>query len=510
MFSNVFRTLCCAAAVLCVATGLIFGAEEPDSDEPRRARDVETLGEQVTQERVSTREQVSSAVSTRVSTRTPGPIGSLTRKAGVEYRVTGVQYEERPWWRRDWFEVRMSGEGSFARSLSPSNRFSAHRGAGYRLTPSFEITPPEPLLRYESGPWSFQGGASLSAFYSDNLFLEEDDAESDIVKLGRPRVGLRWTRSNLSAGVQYSSSFRHSRFENMRFDNHQVAFTSNFRIRESLSGVVRNVSGWRTVLPAGEGEDAPRFFDNATVVGLGYQPWEDWRVDLGYDRYTARFNDSEEDDTTVNGFEVTANRRVAPAIWGFGHFRYEVTENTDLRPLGNAVNTDNDTYYASLGARFDPLTPIVGVFHAGWTQKVFDDDRLDDEGTIFIDGRLSYAPRDWLRFYWTASRRLFETSVVSLNAPDGPVYTRTSTSAGATVDVAERWGVGAKAFYVLDEYTGPTDRDDDLYGGRLSLHYRLNTWATAVVSYQYQQNDSSVDGEGFTENFVSGGFDFSF
>jgi hypothetical protein len=321
---------------------------------------------------------------------------------------------------------------------------------------------------------------------------------------------MEWSNPNYSFGVHYSGSFRHSRFSNMRLDNHQVGFTSNFRIRESLTGQVMNTSGWRTVLPADEDLDGERFFDNMTKIGLGYRPWQDWELNFGYDRYAARFNDAEEADVTVNAFDVTANRRVAPAIWGFGHFRYEDVENTDTRPVGATVNTDNDTYYISAGARFDPITPFVGIMHVGVTRKIFDGSGLEDKTLLFLDGRLSYAPRDWMRLYWTIGHRLHETSVVSLNVPDGAVFERFTTAGGATFEFADRWGVGGKAFYITDDYSGPTNRGDELFGGRLSLHYRINTWATAVLSYQYQRNDSNVDNEGFTENYVSGGLDVSF
>ena len=403
----------------------------------------------------------------------------------------------------------MSGQGSFARSFSPGNRFSAHRGAGYRLTPGFEITPPEPLLRYESGPWSFFGGASVSAFYSDNVFLEEDDTESEIIRMGRPRVGFRWNQPNYSVGLAYSGTFRDSKFDNMRLDNHQVDFTTHFTIRRSLRGSFRSQWGWRQVLPVSEDAEAYRFSDNTAVLDLYYEPWEDWELACSLDRYDADVNVLE-DDVTVHGISITPHRRVAPALWALGHFRWEETNNTDINPVGEPINPDNYTYYASLGARFDPLTPLVGQFHAGITKKVFEGDVINDEETLFLDGRLSYAPRDWMRLYWTISQRLHETSVVAANVPDGAVYERFSTSGGFTIDVAERWGVGAKAFYIQDDYHGPTDREDALYGGRVSGNYTINSWLSLVLSYQYQRNDSNVDGAGFTENFFSGGVDVSF
>jgi len=471
------------------------------------ARDV-APGSRADVERLGTRQDSPKEPTGRIDAHVPTPVERETGRTKTEDRLAGASMEEPPWW-TDYFGLRMSASevaSVGAWQAHPSNRFAAHRGAGYRVVAPITLMPREPLLRYERGPWGVYGGASLTGYYTGNLFLSDTDEEGDFIAMISPQVGVDWSHPNFGVGLRYGTQLIRSRFNEFQRDNHQVGVDADWVIRSDLTARIENVYGWRTVAPPEKDIDFTRYFDNQTTLGLKYNPWIDWEMDLVYDRYQARFPDVPTDNLTINGGAATASRRVAPAVWAQGRLRYENTENHDE---GN-VNTDNDTYIASVGFRFEPLAPVTGNVHVGHIVKAYDAREIDDQSGIYLNGRITYSPREWIKIFWGGARSLYETSVTALNEPGGANYERTSTSAGARFDVADLWGIAVLGFYAKDDYTGPFGREDDLFGGRISLYRDISTWSRFVVAYQYQVNDSNLSGNDFAENYISVGLDVSF
>jgi len=397
------------------------------------------------------------------------------------------------------------------RSLAASSAFLAHRGAGARVaTFPTSLAPPQPLQRREYGPWAVAASLSVYEQFTDNVFLTPNNEQSEWTTVVGPSVGVEWSQPDFRLAMHYGGQYFYpDRFssENER-DDHQIILQGEWQLRRSLVARAEYVAGWRTVMAGFEGDKYTRYRDSVTAVGLNYSPWDDWRFDLGYDRYNAQFRENQTDDVTAHGFTAEASRRLFPAVWGQARLRYVNTENHDL----GVVDTDNDMYTASFGLKFDPLAPVTGTMHVGYTIKDFDSSLIDDQGTIYMEGGLTYEPRDWIHLFFTARSTVEDTSTVALNQPVPAVASlaRSGFSLGGRFDVTDRWGLSMLGFYAMDEYATPSDREDDLWGGTFSAYYKISEKARLTLRYQYQQNDSTQNASDFTENFVQLGVDVTF
>jgi len=407
----------------------------------------------------------------------------------------------------DTFRLAVSGT-AFDVGTPPYTRFIARRGAGARITTyPTTLAPRAPLVRHDYGPWSLSTGLSVSGHYTDNVFLTPSGEKSEWTTVITPRIGLEWSVPNFAAAVRYGAQFhRPDKFRENRREDHQVGLQAQWTVRNSLTARLENVYGWRTVAANFEGDEFTRYWDNQTVLGLTYNPWPDWEADLSYDRYQARFDEVTSDDVTINGFGCTLSRRVFPAVWGQARLHYALVANRDV----GGLNTDNDECTASLGFRFDPLAPVTGTVHVGYTQRDYESSQIGDKNGLFVNAGLTYSPRRWAHVFLTTARSIEETSVTALNQAAGSYnYERTSTSLGARFDVTDRWGFGLLGFYARDDYS-EANRQDDLYGGSVSLFYELSDRARLALRYQYQENDSDQNANDFTENFVNLGLEISF
>jgi len=401
------------------------------------------------------------------------------------------------------FEVRMP----------PSTRFYAHRGAGGRVASFRETLAPRPPIgvrRY--GPWRLVTSLTFSTRYSGNVFLTDQDQKSDLTVLISPMIGLEWSRTDFSAALRYSmTGYQPLEYdENERID-HQVGFEANWRIRNSLMARFEHIYGRRSVESSTEGVDANRYDDHETTVGLTYRPWEDWELGVKFMRYDAEFDDPADavDDVTTNGVEVRALRRVAPALWAMARLGYtDVDNKNDI-----TFSTDNQVIEGAVGLQFRPKHPdfpLMGTVEVGYAKKDFDTSGIPDSDGPILSAGLTYAFRDWVTFYLTGSRSIMETTRTSMTAPSGFSYFRTSAAFGTRLDLGEDWGAGAQVFWGNDDYNTPgPDREDDLYGGNISLYYRPFKWGQLVAIYQYQRNDSNVDANDFSESSLVLGAELS-
>mgnify|MGYP006279105363 CR=1 FL=1 len=415
---------------------------------------------------------------------------------------------------RENYGLRLEPDTFRVRTL-PSSRFSSHRGAGARIaTFPQALAPDAPVGAYEVGPWQILTNLRLAGRYSDNFFLNEDEEKNDWTLIAQPTVGVDWNRADFGAGLRWQPSFYYplEYDENERAD-HVVGFDANWEITKSVTAKFENVYGYRSVLSRTEDVDSNRFYDNETVVGLQYKPWQDWEMNLDYTRYEAWFRDPAEktDDVTENGLELRAARRLCPAFWGLGRVSYtDVNNHNDVM-----VDTDNEHVMGALGVQFRPRYPLTGTLELGYSQRDYDASAIDDNSGPFVSAGLNYKLREWINFYMTASQTVAESSATGRNLNSGFSYDRTSVAVGSRWDIDEEWGIGNQVFYGQDDYddsgaaTTGGDRKDHLWGGNLSLYYSPWEWGQFVATYQYQINISHAPGEDFEENSVLLGLELS-
>lgn len=106
---------------------------------------------------------------------------------------------------------------------------------------------------------------------------------------------------------------------------------------------------------------------------------------------------------------------------------------------------------------------------------------------------------DWyasqvLTFHLTASRTPNDTTLLGASTSD-------DRSVGGGLDYEFRRNIilQASGSYTDSKFTGIT-RDDQTTGAHVGLKYLLNRYMSATAAYDYQQRDSNLGGQNFTDN----------
>lgn len=181
------------------------------------------------------------------------------------------------------------------------------------------------------------------------------------------------------------------------------------------------------------------------------------------------------------------------------NYYYAITPKVDL----SAGLTHRETYvdggadskddYLNVGARGDFTSKLSGRFSVGYTQR--NPDLGSDESLFGMDFDLDYAlsPKTNLN--------LSLSNDFSSSAAGGTTYEVLSAGLTASTQVSAQLTLSSGVRYQQADYD--TGRSDDFITFNASGSYAFNKHISGVLSYSFQQNDSSAVGNSFTANVVS-------
>lgn len=324
--------------------------------------------------------------------------------------------------------------------------------------------------------------------YNDNLFLADNNADSDTIWRLTPGVNVLFGQNSLAQG-----SFTYN--EEFKF------YSDNSSIDTSLSDVKGALvyDNEKTKLDAKAGFqqlDQPtadargaglvkRDVINASVDGE-FNLTEKTSVKLGIayndtDYAAASFGDWEYFQIPVNYYY-----EVAPKLDASFGFSYK--DNT----IGNGA-PDTEEYYYNVGARGDLAPKLTGELTLGYKESK--PTIGDSESTFGIDSKFTYAYSEKTSIDANLSNGYGFSGV-------GEGYRTLSFGGGVTSSISEQLQLSARLSYTNNAYL-TTVQDDDLISASLSANYKYNEYLTLNGSYAYTDNASNKAGSDFTGNVLT-------
>lgn len=365
---------------------------------------------------------------------------------------------------------------------------------------------------------------SLGEYYTDNLFNDAVNKESDFVTVITPGIwfalpasrqmlmdvetlntapgGFELTRFDTEIprrmqayGLYRANINRHNDFSQENTVNHRGEGMLQYNLRGGLSLELLDIyEVEQDPYGTGSSQSLDEYKSNVVSVTGGYRITQKTRVradvywySLSYDANANRFRDRDD-----KGVSLFAFHQVLPKTSAFLEFEF-IDINYDRNFLGDS---QEQHYFAGLLLDATEKTKIRGKL--GYGVKSFSgtgatiDDSRDFIGEVKLD--YSFTPKTSLAL--TATRAISETDILGLSDVlthrVGIVYSQRITAKVRAI---------ADLDYLRNSYRGGDviigllagKRVDDYLGAGISLGFSLRDWLNLSAGYKYTERDSNFD-----------------
>lgn len=348
--------------------------------------------------------------------------------------------------------------------------------------------------------------------YNDNIFKANRNAKDDFITQISPSLNLRsdWNRHSLI----FDAKTDIGRYADSSADDYED-FDLRVRGRADATRALRFFGDLRHRLLHEErgGDDvasdaaAPVEYDRTNgEARVEYKPNRfGVRVGGTVDRYDYDDNRTIGGATTNNDdrdrFEWTTTLRAGYEIQdGYEAYVRARYNEKDYRSAvdDSGFNRDSDGYNLQAGLAVD-LTRLVRADVAlGWMSQSYADAQLKDVSGWSADTRISWDVTTLTTLRFLANRAINETTTADVS---GTLV----TNVGIGVDHEFLRNLTAKADlrYSTTDYQGdPAKREDDKLTFSAGVDYKLNRNFFGGVKYTYEDRDSNIDTNDYSNNIV--------
>ena len=310
--------------------------------------------------------------------------------------------------------------------------------------------------------------------------------------------------------LKYRGDFlSYSNSDNFKEDHHLGSLSFNGETAKG-SHLVAGISAQDTAIqPFSDQEQSKDYTFQHAYVDVLAKLGNVTEIGTQYSRQDREFDEQEffDDDFIRNtwDFNVLYTRS---SIWPLLiQYRYESQDNNDL----GTINSDFHTYTLFLGARWQSDKKFSGVFRVGYKKAEFDRPGADDYYGYAADTKITYAFSEFTKFIHTAQSSI--GSPTRSARESGEYYINKSIGLSITHRRWERITSQLDFLYNNRNYreiqSSDSVRNDDYYRVGLSISYSMRKWITFSIGYRYQDNNSDIDDEDYSENLVKIGIALS-
>lgn len=351
---------------------------------------------------------------------------------------------------------------------------------------------------------------SATARYDDNIFLSDDNEESDTIFIISPGLELNvGARENANINLFYrediysyqdnseldenlSNVFFESYWEQARLD---LRFDASFQeLMQATSDLVRQAAPdfneliLRDLFKANARGEYELSELTSASVGVGYS---------SLDFETRGYVDRDVVSVPVN-FYWAARPQLDLSVG----YRYRHTDNDAREPIlfanplifGPEQDVPNYTdHYFNVGARGEVAPKLVGEARAGYQLREVEDNSDRDSLSFGVDFSHFTTPNTTLLI---GLSRDFETG------GEGDSVTRTGGSLGARHTFSHLVSGSAGVNYYDRDYAG-SGRQDETLDLNVGVSYSPIVYVDLSANYTYRQNESNDDSLDFTNNIFS-------
>lgn len=350
--------------------------------------------------------------------------------------------------------------------------------------------------------------------YDDNVYQTPTDKTDTFKIIEELELGVTFDFQPTFITLRYRPSF--TWWDDREPDDtdlhHDLDFVLNHEFSPRLSAGVKN-----TLRLAELPEEIDRgtvlrerddYLYNVTDANIDYQLFPRTHAVVG-GRYTLlRYErdevaDSEDYDIWASG--LTLRHRITDLTQFMVDLRYEsISYEGDDR--------GSDSQYAGVGIEHVIGASFVGTLRAGYQNKDFNDEEIDNESQPYADATLTYIISPRTRASLGGGYSMFEADVYPFASQD-----RTILFASLAHDLTAKISIYFSASYQLSEYDQEqaiaTDveipesfgGDEEVAQGAVRVSYQINARNSIELNYQYMDLDSDLR-ENFDRNRASLGW----
>jgi hypothetical protein len=363
-----------------------------------------------------------------------------------------------------------------------------------------------------TGKLKFFPQLTVGVVSNDNIFLDENDEESDVIIHVIPRLMIDYSleeRGSIRLGYVGNFAF-YSDFSDNDWEKHDIGFQLDYNAPSGLFLDVKN-DYVNTSDPFGSqdeyalGQQKDRWY-NLFGVGLGYNHDDRLKI-VGYFNFNKQEYDDKDVDYSQNFDEtrygVGLEKRIAQKTWGFARYYYGERAYKNDSP-DETENSSNDADYSNdqvfLGLTWDAMSMITGELSFGYEWREYDNS-VDPGGKPYKDEDT-----------WLAATRInysLKPGVTDLHVNlERGTYNRGSNTSerydGTYFDVFLRHRFYSWYKLLVNFGIGNNDyndeRSDDDYRAGIGLEYLIHRRWTLGIGYDYYRRNSNEPGESWTNN----------
>ena len=352
---------------------------------------------------------------------------------------------------------------------------------------------------------------TVSESYSDNLYLVDRNETDDYITTITPEfvIDAAIVPRNYFSLKYRGDFFSYSDAENFREDHHLGSLSFNSKTAKG-SHFIAGISAQDTaVQPFSVEEKSKEYTQQNAYADILLSLGKVAEIGTEYSKNDREFDEQQfaDDDFKRDTWDLHvlyARSQVWPILL---QYRYINQNNNDL----DAINTDFQSHTVFLGGRWRPARKLSGALRVGYMWAQFDDSNAQEYDGYALDTDLNYAFSEITQFTLTAMRSIQQPTRSARESGDYFV----STSAGLTITHRrwERITTRLNMFYRETDYKevqiSGNVRQDDYYRAGLSIMYSMRSWLSISIGYRYQENNSNIVTEDYTENLVELGIALS-
>lgn len=353
------------------------------------------------------------------------------------------------------------------------------------------------------GPVRIHPQFSVEEIYTDNYFLEPSSNEKDNwITVLSPGITLQVPFKRHMLQLDYRADiFKHCDYSRYDTEDHNASGLFTFNFPWGLEIAIGDQFIKSATPPDFEGDTQDDYYYNEGMAEAAYTFADRYKVKLSYRNVFKDFWDwaDEVDNYVKNEVSTGIYYRFLPKTSVLVEYTYYRMDNEDR----GTPSTDNDNHHVWVGLEWEPGAKIKGGIKGGYILRRYDEFGKDED-SFGMRGDLTYFIGSFTTLNMVVTREIIQTSVTAEEGPYGTHYIRTGGTLSLSHQFPYRITATLGGFYYNDDYRErgvyTEHRDDDRYGGTVSLDYRFREWLGFKVTYRYIENESNFHREDYRAN----------
>jgi hypothetical protein len=349
----------------------------------------------------------------------------------------------------------------------------------------------------------------LNETYDSNINATSSGQHGDFITSIQPQVQLKsdWNQNALNFHAN-SDSEEYAEFTNNDYTNYGVGGDGRLdiyhdaRLFGSAGYNILHLPWWSPNTFTGQLHPTEYSDTSADLAGEKQFNHLSFRLEDGFDRYN--FQNVTVDGASIaesrnnyddNRLDLTTTYEIVPGRDVYVHTGYDwrmYDSSTDLF----GYNRNSTGYIAALGTRYDVTGLTFLDAYLGYREQDYDDARLGSIG----------GPTGGLKLTWNVTPLTTITGNVTRDIDETVIagaagYFATVETVRADHELLRNVLLNASFSHESDDFSG-IDRTDDYYIAKAGVTYLLNENFRLTGGYTYETRNSTIPGNGASDNQV--------